>query len=268
VFRNSPASKASKNGQILDRRAVLKAAGTASLSLLLPTQQLLALSDGEVPVRAIAFDGFPIFDPRSVLATANGAFPDQPDLGQAWFAKIFAYTWLRTSGKRYSDFMTVAGQALDATLATRGLTMGGDHRAEMLGAWMSLKLWPDVEPTLERLDAGGIRFCFLSNLTEEMLRTNARSCGMEGAFDYLSTDRVEAFKPAPRAYQMGVDHFGLRKDEIAFCAFAAWDAAGASWFGYPTMWINRLGQPPEELGAAAPVAQDRSIEVLTRVIPA
>jgi 2-haloacid dehalogenase len=35
---------------------------------------------------------------------------------------------------------------------------------------------------------------------------------------HLSTDRVKAFKPDPRAYQMGVDAFKLKKEEIAFAA--------------------------------------------------
>ena len=44
--------------------------------------------------------------------------------------------------------------------------------------------------------------------------------------------------------------FGLKKEEIAFAAFAGWDAAGAKWFGYPTFWVNRLNLPVEELGVA------------------
>ena len=31
-------------------------------------------------------------------------------------------------------------------------------------------------------------------------------------------------------------------------AFGGWDAAGAKLFGYPTVWVNRLNQPREELG--------------------
>lgn len=38
--------------------------------------------------------------------------------------------------------------------------------------------------------------------------------------------------------------------QILFVAFAGWDAAGAKRFGYPTFWVNRLGLPPEELGAS------------------
>jgi 2-haloacid dehalogenase len=59
-----------------------------------------------------------------------------------------------------------------------------------------------------------------------------------------------ACKPDPRAYQMGVDAFGMAKEEIAFAAFAGWDAAGAKRFGYPTFWVNRANAPLEELGVA------------------
>ena len=48
---------------------------------------------------------------------------------------------------------------------------------------------------------------------------------------------------------MGLDAFKLQKEEIAFAAFAGWDAAGARWFGYPTFWVNRLNTPVEELSA-------------------
>ena len=46
---------------------------------------------------------------------------------------------------------------------------------------------------------------------------------------------------------MGVDAFKLKKEEIAFAAFAGWDAAGARWFGYPTFWVNRPNAPADEL---------------------
>jgi len=49
----------------------------------------------------------------------------------------------------------------------------------------------------------------------------------------LSTDRVRAYKPDPRAYQMGVDAFGLPRDAIAFGAFGGWTprAPGGSAIG-------------------------------------
>ena len=71
----------------------------------------------------------------------------------------------------------------------------------------------------------------------------------------VSTDANDTYKPDPRAYQLGVDHLQLAKQDIVFAAFGGWDAAGAKSFGYPTVWVNRFNQPPEELG----VRPDRTV---------
>jgi 2-haloacid dehalogenase len=79
-----------------------------------------------------------------------------------------------------------------------------------------------------------------------------RHSQLEGAFDHvISTDQIKTFKPDPRAYQLGVDMLGVRKEEILFVASAGWDAAGAKWFGYPTFWNNRQRASAEELDATA-----------------
>lgn len=97
----------------------------------------------------------------------------------------------------------------------------------------------------------GIRMAFLSNFTAAMLDAAVKNSGLEGIFEaHLSTDRVRAYKPDPRAYQMAMDTFGLPRGEIVFAAFGGWDAAGAKSFGYPTFWINRTSLPVEELGVA------------------
>ena len=84
-----------------------------------------------------------------------------------------------------------------------------------------------------------------------MLESAIKSSGPEGLFEpSLSTDRVGVYKPDPRAYQMGIDAFKLKREEIVFAAFGGWDAAGTKLFGYPTFWVNRLNLPVEELGVA------------------
>jgi 2-haloacid dehalogenase len=78
-----------------------------------------------------------------------------------------------------------------------------------------------------------------------------RNAGLEGLLEApLSTDHVRAYKPDPRAYQMGLDAFGLKREEVVFAASASWDAAGAKAFGYPSFWVNRANLPVEALGAA------------------
>ena len=106
-------------------------------------------------------------------------------------------------------------------------------------SYLGLKAWPDVAPGLKKMKDAGIRMAFLSNFTAEMLDAAVRNSGLQGMFeDHLTTDRVKAFKPDPRAYQMGVDAFGMKKEEIAFAAFAGWDVAGAKWYRIPDL----LGQ--------------------------
>jgi 2-haloacid dehalogenase len=116
-------------------------------------------------------------------------------------------------------------------------------------AYLKLRCWPDVPVALNSLRKAGIRLAFLSNMTAKMLEAGIRNSQLDGVFDHvLSTDRVKAYKPDPRAYQMGLDAFGFKPDQILFAAFAGWDAAGAKSFGYPTFWVNRQNQPSEELG--------------------
>jgi hypothetical protein len=53
-------------------------------------------------------------------------------------------------------------------------------------------------------------------MTERMLDAAIRSSGLDGLFEQnLSTDRVRAYKPDPRAYQMAIDALDLpREDEL------------------------------------------------------
>jgi 2-haloacid dehalogenase len=206
-------------------------------------------ADGHTNIRAVAFDGFPIIDPRPVFAKVEEMFPGKgQELSNAWRTRQFEYTWLRTLGGHYADFWQVTGESLVFAAKTLAIDLSADQRDQLMQAWLTLKAWPDVAPALQALKAAGIRTAFLSNLTGAMMDAAVKNSGLEGFFEpHLSTDKVRAFKPDSRAYQMGVDAFGLKKEEIAFAAFAGWDAAGAKWFGYPTFWVNRLNAPVEEL---------------------
>src|SRR5262252_6452386 len=84
--------------------------------------QAAALAGGLSPVRAenrpprytaIAFDGFPLIDPRPVGARAEQLFPGRgAALMEAWRLRQFEYTWLRTLSRRYADFWQVTEDAL------------------------------------------------------------------------------------------------------------------------------------------------------------
>lgn len=202
------------------------------------------------PFKAIAFDGFVITDPRPAFAKTEELFPDKGRaLNEVWRTRIFEYTWLRTVGGHYADFWHVIEDSLLVAARASRIELTADQRETLMQTWLGLKAWPDVVAGLRELKAAGIRMAFLANPTAGMLDAVVKNAGLEGFFEpHLSTDRVQAFKPDPRAYQMGPDAFKLPKEEIAFAAFAGWDATGAKWFGYPTFWVNRMNAPAEELG--------------------
>jgi 2-haloacid dehalogenase len=116
-------------------------------------------------------------------------------------------------------------------------------------AFLDMKAHPDAPVALLALRQSGLRLAFLTNMTAAMVEAAVHNAKLEGVFErILSTDRVQAYKPDPRAYQMGVDAFGVARDAIVFAAFGGWDAVGAKWFGYRTFWVNRAGAPLEQLG--------------------
>jgi 2-haloacid dehalogenase len=203
-------------------------------------------------IRAVAFDGFPILDPRPVFSLVDQLYPDKGvELSNIWRTKQFEYTWLRTMSRRYADFWLVTNDALVFAAKSLKVELPPENRSRLMEAYLKLRCWPDVPAALGALKKAGIGIAFLSNLTDEMLDAGIKNSQLDGVFDHvLSTDRVKVYKPDPRAYQMGVDAFGLMPDQILFAAFAGWDASGAKSFGYRTFWVNRQNQPAEELGIA------------------
>jgi 2-haloacid dehalogenase len=211
-----------------------------------------ARADGPARYKAIAFDGFPIIDSRPVALRAEALLPGHGgQLMEAWRTRQFEYTWLRTLSGRYADFWQVTQEALVVAATACRLDLTPDTRDHLMQTFLELKVWPDVSSALAQLKARGVRMAFLANPTVAMLEAPMRNAGLEGLLEApLSTDRVRAYKPDPRAYQMGLDAFGLKREEIVFAASASWDAAGAKAFGYPSFWVNRANLPVEALGAA------------------
>jgi 2-haloacid dehalogenase len=213
-------------------------------------------------IQAVAFDAFPIFNPERAFAIVRGLVPDHRDLPGLWFQKVFSDTWLRTSARRYVGFEEILAESLEYAAASASAPLSSAAAAEILAAFSALDVWPDVHDRLRQLKAAGLRLVFLSNMSEAMLRANMQRNGIEGLFEAaLSTDSVRAFKPAPEAYAMATQKLGLAKEEILFAPFAAWDAAGAAWFGYPTAWVNRAQQRAEPGAPDVRVGADLGVVV-------
>ncbi len=233
----------------LDRRAFLNLAA-AGIATGFWASVLPAHAAAGTKIKAVAFDAFPIFDPRPIFALAEQLFPGRgTELGNMWRTRQFEYQWLRAMSGQYADFWQVTEDALVFSCEMLKLDLTSGKRKQLMSEYLELKVWPDVPPALKSLESKGIRLAFLSNATSKILDAGIRNSGLEGIFEHvLSTNEIKTYKPDPRAYHMAIDAFGLELEEILFVPFAGWDAAGAKSFGYTTFWVNRLNLPAEKLG--------------------
>ena len=249
---------------IISRRDFVGLAGGAMAAGMIASSPFARAAEAK-RITCVAFDAFPILDPRPIAALAEQIFPDNGrELVNQWRTRQFEYTWLRSVANRYVDFRQVTADSL--TFAARALKVDlpDAKRQPLLDAYLKLQAYPDVLPALQSLRDAGYRLAFLSNFTVEMLQAGIRNSGLNGFFEHvLSTDAVKAFKPAPAAYRMAVDAFRVPQEEILFVPFAGWDAAGAKWFGYKTFWANRQKFPPEELDATPDAVGENLTDLVT-----
>lgn len=250
----------------MNRRRFIAFTGAALASSLVGSTwgRLLENTRSSSNIKAIVFDAFPIFNPSPVFVLAEQLFPGRGSaLSEEWRARQFEYAWLRIAAHHYADFWQVTQDALVFATNKLKLELTADKRESLMNAYLKLTVWPDVPSALNRLKTLGFQLAFLSNFTPRMLGANIENAGLGKLFDHIiSTDQANTYKPDPRAYQLGIEALGLKRNEILFAAFAGWDAAGAKLFGYPTFWVNRLKLPAEELDAVPDASGGRLLDLV------
>ena len=82
----------------------------------------------------------------------------------------------------------------------------------------------------------------------------------------ISVHPTRRFKTDAAAYALGPPAFGLSAKDILFVSSNCWDAIGATWYGYSTLWINRAGAPLDRLGVK-PTHIGRSLRDVLPCIP-
>lgn len=214
---------------------------------------------------AVLFDAYgTLFDVYSVAELAEELFPGQGQaLSVLWRDKQIEYTRLVTTcnhGAHYQPFSGITRSAL--VFAIKKIAYGTDtdwaeddflleHEPAieiLLTQYQHLDAFPENLAVLQQLKAQGVPIGILSNGDAAMLEAAVRSAGFDGLFDHvISVDPIRKFKTHPDAYALGEQATGLAASNIVFVSANAWDALGATWYGYQTLWVNRYLLPFEEL---------------------
>jgi 2-haloacid dehalogenase len=206
--------------------------------------------DKQAPVRAVLFDAYgTLFDVYSVALLAEQLFPGHGDrLSQLWRDKQIDYTRLTSMSGHYRPFWDLTRAGLRYAALRLGLTLDASAEDRLMSQYRHLSSYPENRAVLAALNARGVPAGILSNGDPEMLDVGVKSAGFQPFLTHvLSVDSVRRYKTDPAAYALGPQAFGLPPRQILFVSSNGWDAIGATWFGYTTLWVNRSGMPLEQL---------------------
>lgn len=193
------------------------------------------------------FDAYgTLFDVHSAAARHRDAIgPRWERLSDLWRTKQLEYTWVHAGMGRRATFAALTEQSLDFAIASVGGVPPGT-RAQLLEAYRSLDVYPEVRDVLARLKTRGARLAILSNGDPDMLGRAIECAGLENRFDaVLSVAEAGIFKPAMRVYELATRAFAIDPPAVSFQSSNRWDVAGAKAFGFRTVWVNRTGAPDE-----------------------
>ena len=202
-----------------------------------------------MPITTCIFDAYGTLFDVAAAAREAAAEPGRealakawPQLADAWRLKQLQYTWLRAVAEAHCDFWQVTQDGLDWALEATGLDGDADLRERLLALYWELSAYPEVPAMLHALKAKGLNTAILSNGSPDMLNGAVQSAGISDVLDdCLSVESVGVFKPAKVVYDLVGQRFGSAPHEVLFVSSNGWDAAGATGYGFDTVWVNRGG---------------------------
>ena len=209
------------------------------------------------------FDGYgTLFDVHAAVRRhADEVGPEGQLLSALWRAKQLEYSWMLTMMGRYRDFWDLTVEALDYAF-DRVPEANRASRQHLLDAYWSCDAHSDVPEVMKQLKLRGAKIVVLSNGTPKMLEAACRSAGIDDSVDeIISVDEIKVYKPDPRVYDLVTTRYRCFPEAVSFQSSNRWDAAGATAFGFRSVWVNR-NSLPEEYHEFCPAAVLPSLEGL------
>jgi 2-haloacid dehalogenase/putative hydrolase of the HAD superfamily len=147
--------------------------------------------------------------------------------------------------RRYREVLAETARRVAARLSWRLAADRAAFLADSVPTWVP---FPDTNPALERLRAGGYTLGILSNIDDDLLAATRRHFTVDFPL-IVTAQQVGAYKPAP-------PHFEAARRAVAG---RRWLHVGQGYFhdivparaqGIPNAWINRNGERPFDGGQA------------------
>jgi len=191
-------------------------------------------------IKAIIFDAYgTLFDVNSAAEKCKEKIGDKWEgFANYWRTTQLEYTWLRSLMKRHKDFWRITEDSLDKSIKLYNID--NSMRKELLNLYKVLSLFPEVKETLKKIKEKKYKLAILSNGTPSLLNELVKSNNLENIFDDIfSIEEVGIFKPNSKVYDLPINKYKIKKNEIIFLSANTWDVSGAGNYGYNSVWINR-----------------------------
>ena len=195
------------------------------------------------------FDAYgTLFDINSVTKQYCNELEEISDqFSNLWGSKQLEYTWLRSLMNRYEDFWCITEESLDYTL--KYFNIKNDFlKSNLLKSYENINCYEEVPKTLFKLKEKGLLIIILSNASPTMLQMAVKNSNLNSLItDCITVDSVKIYKPHATVYNLVLEKYNFKKNEILFVSSNSWDVAGAKSFGFNVAWINRFNNKKEIL---------------------
>tara|TARA_B100001250_G_scaffold188455_1_gene161909 strand:- start:1886 stop:2548 length:663 start_codon:yes stop_codon:yes gene_type:complete len=191
-------------------------------------------------IKAIIFDAYgTLFDVNSAAEKCKGKIGEKwENFANYWRTTQLEYTWLRSLMNRHKDFWQITEDSLDKSMKT--FNIDSCMKDELLNLYKSLSTFPEVKEVLDILKKNKYKLAILSNGTPKILKDLVISNDLNGIFDDIfSIEEVGIYKPNPKVYEIPINRYGIKKNEIIFLSSNTWDVSGGGNYGYNAIWVNR-----------------------------
>ena len=191
-------------------------------------------------IKAIIFDAYgTLFDVNSAAEKCQGKIGDKwEDFANYWRTTQLEYTWLRSLMNRHKDFWKITEDSLDKSM--KFFKIDNSMRNDLLDLYKALSPFSEVKETLNKLKKKDFKLAILSNGTPDLLGNLVKNNNLENIFDDIfSIEEVGIFKPDSKVYELPVNKYNIKKDEILFLSANTWDVSGGGNYGYNSVWVNR-----------------------------
>ncbi len=191
-------------------------------------------------IKAIIFDAYgTLFDVNSAAEKCKDKLGDKWEgFANYWRTTQLEYTWLRSLMNRHKDFWKITEDSLDKSM--KFFKIDSSMRNDLLDLYKILSPFSEVKETLKKLKKKDLKLAILSNGTPSLLGNLVKNNNLENIFDDIfSIEEVGIFKPDSKVYELPVNKYNIKKDEILFLSANTWDVSGGGNYGYNSVWVNR-----------------------------